>query len=131
MDTTDKKLDLHDSILTKVNIDASNYVITFELDYISGLSETEYVDTFKPLTRKAILTLVNYSKAEFNLACDMKNREIILDFDLMEEKNDLCTLHLYTSNNCTIDICCEKYDFILSEKESIEETLIIIPKQNT
>ena len=122
------ELDLHDSMLTKVNIDPTNCVITFELNYITGLSNTEDVKTFKPVRKKAIVNFINYKKAYFDFSCDI-NSEIILDFDfLVTENKDKFNFHVYTSNNSTINISCEKYNLIMVGKESIEETLIIIPE---
>ena len=123
------ELNLHDGILRNVSINPTNCVINFEVDCIIGLSDTEEVNAFKPIRKKAIVNFINYKKACFDFTCDIKNSEIILDFKLLvTDKEDQFHFHVYTSNNSRFDISCEKYNIILVGEETIEETLIIIPK---
>jgi hypothetical protein len=123
-----EKLDLHDSILKKVNIDPVNFIISFELDFIVDLYSTKERKQFRPIRRPAKLNLINYKKASFKLKRDI-NKEIILDFEMKKVRNKTkgpLHFHIYTSSDSTFDVYCEDYNFKFTEKETIDPSKTIV-----
>jgi hypothetical protein len=109
------RLDIHDAILNSITLDFVDSQVKFNLEYIVNLIE-ESGGVFKPIYRNANLRLTGVRQLRFEGELDSINKQIIYDFDLIENSAELNTVkkelktgeivqfHIYTSSNLTMDI---------------------------
>jgi hypothetical protein len=119
------KLSFHDAILKSVSLDFADSGLEFELEYIiESIQESHGV--FRPVYRNARIRLTGVCKLKFHGELDPINKQIIYDFDLMEDSEELLEtrkelntgeivqFHIYTSSNLSMDVFCKNFVFDLA-----------------